>query len=36
MPYLSHRKIGRPNDVEKTEGTKRHNEKWGKYYNDKR
>lgn len=36
MPYLSHRKIGRPNDVEKTEGTKRRNIKWLKYYGDKR
>lgn len=36
MPYLNHRKIGYPNDIEKTEEIKRHNKKWSKYYGDKR
>ena len=36
MPWISKRKIGRPNDVEKTEGTKRRNIKWNKYYQNKK
>lgn len=37
MPYLIKRKIGYPdNKPEVTQKTKRHNDKWNKYYGDKR
>lgn len=36
MAYISKRRIGRPNEIENTESQKRHNEKWSKYYGDKR
>ena len=35
MPYISHRRISTRKEREKDQNTRRNN-KWGKYYNDKR
>lgn len=32
MPWINKRKVGHPNKLEQQERSKRHNEKWNKYY----
>ena len=35
MPYISKRKVGKPNKIEQKEAVNRHNNKWAKYYHNK-
>lgn len=32
MPWINKRKVGHPNKLEQQERSKRHNEKWNRYY----